>query len=221
MKKCEYCNKNFYPKDPRTRTCSRVCSGKLSHKNSLPVSVNCRQCEKPFLIKKSKVDIHGNYCSDACREKKKEFLLNCITCKKDYIAKKPNGKYCSIPCEKDGQRKQLLDLQCFCCKKAFQRPSFTVRKNTRVFCSTKCRNRTYSQENPNRYGSRWARIRERFVKKHDYTCMVCGERNEEKYGLEVHHVVPINEFFDPEDGNVETNLMVLCKTCHKEKHNNN
>ena len=45
-------------------------------------------------------------------------------------------------------------------------------------------------------------------------CACCGE--EEKCKLEIHHIMPKSIY--PELIDVETNLIVLCHTCHKYLH---
>lgn len=220
-KTCEYCNSNFQTKDKRKRTCSRSCSGKLGHKNSKVTTTSCKFCEKEFQIQYSKIDHKGNYCSDTCREQGATvFQIECHNCKNLFSSKRKEYKYCSEACKLENQQKQLIDLTCFCCKKSFQRPSFTVQKDKkdRVFCSTKCRDKNFSRENPSRYGSRWSRIREKYVKKHNHTCEICGSINKEKYGLEVHHIKPINTFSNVDEANTEDNLMVLCISCHRLQH---
>lgn len=72
----------------------------------------------------------------------------------------------------------------------------------------------------NNYGSNWLYVREERLSLDDFECQNCGMTNEEsekKYGrgLEVHHIVPIKEFEEPEDGNYIENLISLCTDCHR------
>lgn len=59
------------------------------------------------------------------------------------------------------------------------------------------------------YGSNWDWIRKRVLERDDDTCQVCHSQ-----GSHVHHIIPIREFEDPEDGNYKENLITLCASCH-------
>jgi len=56
-----------------------------------------------------------------------------------------------------------------------------------------------------RYGRAWKRIRDRYAAKHP-NCERCGAPTEE-----IHHITPLCEG----GGYDDTNLMALCRRCHK------
>lgn len=205
-----------YKRDRSRQTCSRSCSAKLGSINSKKTITNCKVCKVEFEIVKHKIQKDGNYCSIIC--KKRRFKNNCVTCNKEYLTDRKGTKYCNEECMKLGQKKKIVKCICECCKEEFERPSFTVASNKRVFCSKRCGQRQFSRDNPNRYGSRWSRIRERKVKADDYTCNRCNKQTFESYGLNVHHIVPIEEFSTIEEANIESNLETLCYECHMEHH---
>lgn len=67
------------------------------------------------------------------------------------------------------------------------------------------------------YGPGWAVIRER-VQERDEVCRYCGEDGSVTR-LEVHHITPLRFYGESEmhtlaDGNVESNLILLCRRCH-------
>lgn len=83
---------------------------------------------------------------------------------------------------------------------------------------------TAGSNNPNwrggysrRYGSGWSVAREN-VRERDEVCQHCGHDGSDRR-LEVHHIVPVRAFREPEDRSVadahdEENLVLLCKRCH-------
>ena len=59
------------------------------------------------------------------------------------------------------------------------------------------------------YPPDWLERRERTRKRYDYTCQVCGRR-ENFWNLHVHHIIPLSQ-----GGNhALENLTLLCKKCH-------
>lgn len=61
-----------------------------------------------------------------------------------------------------------------------------------------------------RYGRAWKRIRDRYVAAHPL-CERCLEQGRYTPTQEVHHIIPLA------DGgtHVDSNLMALCKSCHR------
>jgi len=59
----------------------------------------------------------------------------------------------------------------------------------------------------NRYGEDWYSIRLRILERDNHTCRKCGKINSK----EVHHLIPYNLT----KNNSDTNLITLCKRCHK------
>ena len=60
-----------------------------------------------------------------------------------------------------------------------------------------------------RYGSRWRKIRQLYIKDHP-VCELCERKNILKPVEEVHHIVPLSQG----GTHREENLMSLCKSCH-------
>lgn len=70
------------------------------------------------------------------------------------------------------------------------------------------------------YGKNWYKQRRAARERDGYECVVCGmpdEEHESKFGwrLEVHHIVPVREFDEPEDANRLENLITLCRPHHQ------
>mgnify|MGYP001603504493 CR=1 FL=1 len=80
------------------------------------------------------------------------------------------------------------------------------------FCSDHCGRLWYSNH-------RWHDAREAAKERAGYACERCGAAPLE--GLEVHHQEPINPaegYGRPSCAHHQTNLTVLCPTCHREDH---
>lgn len=65
------------------------------------------------------------------------------------------------------------------------------------------------------YGSNWRKMREKTLERDNYVCVVCG-RGEDVLGRQpdVHHIIPLREFKEPEDANYLDNLVTLCNKHH-------
>lgn len=69
------------------------------------------------------------------------------------------------------------------------------------------------------YGNHWDEQREKRLEQDSHTCQRCGMTDDEHCeetgkGLDVHHIIPINDYDDPDNGHELTNLITLCRTCH-------
>lgn len=67
-----------------------------------------------------------------------------------------------------------------------------------------------TKEERARYGYRWRKIRDRFIKEHPL-CFRCLEKGEAELATEVHHIIPL----DHGGKNEEDNLQSLCHSCHQ------
>lgn len=84
------------------------------------------------------------------------------------------------------------------------------------FCKThqKESNKNYEKyqrdpETAKRYGRKWRKIRNQFIKEHPL-CQQCLKENRLKTAEEVHHILPLKRGGTHD----ENNLMSLCKSCH-------
>lgn len=99
---------------------------------------------------------------------------------------KPDGKHCII-CGKD------------------------LPKFKRKYCSWECWEKWYNQLAPARY---WNDLRQRIIKRDNYTCQKCKTKFETDENLEVDHITPIFMGGDMWD---MKNLQTLCKKHHNQK----
>lgn len=71
------------------------------------------------------------------------------------------------------------------------------------------------------YGPKWQKQREKALKRDNRRCQRCGidsESHKEKYGrdLDVHHITPARKYDDYDEQNRLSNLISLCRKCHRE-----
>jgi len=69
------------------------------------------------------------------------------------------------------------------------------------------------------YGENWWSQRRQALEDAGHKCRVCGlsgeeHRNQHGFGLDVHHIRPLDSFDPPEKANRLDNLAVLCRQCH-------
>lgn len=170
---------------------------KRSHGESLAtVEKKCRECGEVF----EAYEYRGRkVCSKTCRNKMFEQTFE--------------G-------EQNHNWKEPVVLSCEWCDNEFEVPE--KRKDSARFCSYDCANRWKSEAwtgeshhnwnggSLNYYGANWLKMRRRVVER-DQMCRICRLQDGR---LEVHHIVPIKEFENPEDANREDNLILLCSKCH-------
>jgi predicted restriction endonuclease len=88
----------------------------------------------------------------------------------------------------------------------------------KVFCSKKCLGQSMKKLVKTKrtyrfYNKAWKKI-SRSVKKRDgYTCQICHKQLESR-GLDVHHIISLQEFGSAKQSHFQENLITLCKCCH-------
>lgn len=66
------------------------------------------------------------------------------------------------------------------------------------------------------YGENWYRQRERCLKRDNFQCRICGNVTSNHSVPDVHHIKPLRTFDVPEEANNLSNLICLCRYCHKQ-----
>lgn len=218
-KKCEICDGIVETVDTKrgrsVRTCSKSCASKLAIISQKKIELPCKICGTTTQINQSARNLPV-YCSPNCRKKKHH--IKCVICEKMFYTSHHDSKTCSKPCACKLVSQKIVKYTCSSCKEVYERPSSLVRTKTNNFCSRKCASKHFSIGRLNtsqRYGKDWHIIRENRLRFDHYTCLSCMKHNSElDVRLEVHHVIPIKEFEQPDDGNYKENLRTLCSTCH-------
>lgn len=175
------------------------------------VKSNCKICNKETLV--NKAVISGNlpvYCSSECKSLRYEH--NCEICDKYFRNSKADTRTCSRSCQTELRRRKVIKVKCYLCNLEFERPTSDVYEGKRVFCSKKCRDNQHSLDNPSRYGTNWKSMRKKAIIRDNNKCTVCGKSDE----LEVHHLIKLKTFKNPNDANYLDNLKTVCNSCHKD-----
>ncbi|HEY5903141.1 MAG TPA: Zn-binding domain-containing protein, partial [Anaerolineales bacterium] len=72
---------------------------------------------------------------------------------------------------------------------------------------------------PNDYGPEWPKLRDRVRLRDNYTCQVCGTREDGRQH-DVHHKTPFRAFVSRAEANRMENLTTLCPSCHHKAEQN-
>jgi 5-methylcytosine-specific restriction endonuclease McrA len=94
---------------------------------------------------------------------------------------------------------------CVCCGKKLP-------ERKRKYCRDECKFE-YIRETSEYHVLSWAEMRDKILKRDNYTCKDCGASKDAF--LEVHHVNPIHKGGPEFD---EKNLITLCIKCHDKRH---
>lgn len=232
--RCEWCGKEYIvrpSKVGKTRFCSKECRAKWQSyrmsKEKHPlwkggkIAKVCPVCGKIFFTHPSQ---NKKYCSKECaaKDRKSMIVKICPICGRIFTVPKTkmhSRVYCSKKCKAIAMKRRLKK-KCLNCGKEFEVIAHEYDK--RVFCSYKCMGEWMSknnrgENNPNWKGGRseyrgenWKIQRKKALERDNYTCQLCGS----KQNLEVHHIIPFNDFKSYEKANELNNLVTLCKSCH-------
>lgn len=208
---CSICESEFTARNDyrgrKRETCSHSCASRRAYQNQAVVA-ECDVCKAEFKTARSVVSAGLPL---RCPEHKDfRHRPTCSVCGVVFYADRNTTHLCSQECILDWQRSQLVETSCFCCGKKAERPSFTVIRGGRQFCSKRCNMRTFSRENPMRYGGEWPKWVRR-IKDRDKVCQVCDSPE----SLQVHHFKKLTEFDNPNDSHHDENLVLLCESCHR------
>lgn len=200
------------------------------HGDPIP-NVKCDKCGVEFYSRSKEKwcgDCHSVSGSDNPRYNGGKEEADCVECGSSfeyYPSSKP-GLYCSKCVESKGyfwgndnyEEVSVENLyECEMCGKEIVR----YEDQDNYFCSVECSGRWKSEnivgENhhnytggPSKRGSNWYRARRDARERYNETCQICGE----KENIEIHHIIPVCLFNDPDDSNDEFNLICLCESCH-------
>lgn len=173
-------------------------------------------------------------CSKKCRThlfkqssskpRKKGRFFVCKNCGQEFRTYPSRIKkvFCCKKCCHEYWKKKRVTKICKGCGKEFVLPyTGSIRK----FCSQECYlGCIHGKNNPNwaggrdcYYGTDWSQQSEKARERDNYTCQICGLKQENNYrALDVHHIVPFKKFSlkNHEQANKLDNLITLCSPCH-------
>ena len=226
--KCPVCGSDIPPRN--TTYCSQEC-----WKQSVTdrVLTKCECCGKTYEIKRSKAD-RTRFCSKECQTaaQRNKVHVTCEYCEEDYeirASRKDSTRFCSRSCKDQWKRsKEPKTTACTCsyCGMSIEKEPYLANQHDDHFCDDSCRGRWISEnqknsDNPNwkggvthEFGENWPRQRRRVMNR-DEICQICGSDGSDTH-LDVHHIVPRSEFDIVENANSLLNLVLLCRSCHKQ-----
>lgn len=136
------------------------------------------------------------------------------------------GVHCSKKCQYAARKTKLakpkIVLVCLGCGETFERLPSTLKKTAGAgkFCTRACRDAHWIGDlTPNyqdgttthNYGPHWQSARRATLDRDLRACQHCGVGGE----LDVHHKVPFRMFDDLDAANHLSNLISLCRPCHR------
>ncbi len=182
------------------------------------------------ILKIEKIKPNPIYCSKECYLKKhiNGKIVKCANCSKKFRVegyRKAKNFYCSREC-----RKTSKIIKCSYCYKEFKRKPAIIKRNKKnQFCSQECMGKWQSEnkrgENSNTwlggwekyYGENWVKQKNLARKRDNYTCQLCGKKENGK-SFDVHHKIPFRKFGKERylEANKLSNLITLCSNCHSQ-----
>lgn len=218
--KCDWCGDEFerHPSQVlKHKFCSRKCMGEWQSKNW-------------------KGENHPNW------EGGKKAKVSCDYCGKVFkkwgtVVPKSEHHFCSRECGGNWRAENLKgknhfrwsreERKCDCCGKVFEIPQWQIKRGKNHFCSRECMCKWESENlvgenNPHwkggyepYYGPNWLRQRRKARVRDNYTCQICGEK-EDGRKHDVHHIIPFREFGLEKynEANQLSNLITFCHPCH-------
>ena len=150
----------------------------------------------------------------------------CPTCKKEFASFQSLKRiYCSAKCYHQGGNKKCkpenkVIKKCDYCGKNVVRPASNFHSK-KTFCDYICMAKwqsvnTKKQNHPrwtggtrNAKGVGWKAARDKARTLSNGKCKMCG-----KTAKDVHHKIPVRCFKKPSDAHHQSNLIVLCHSCH-------
>jgi DNA-directed RNA polymerase subunit RPC12/RpoP len=229
-RKCPVCGTEYQAnpsrlKQRRNLACSLECSYKLrSGKRVERISRLCATCGKPVekLLSQMGRCKHGSvFCSRACHYAGRSLGVTRRVVSQPYTYT-AEGKARMIEASKKLKgRRAFHILTCLNCGKEFDDANGgRERKSGLTFCSLDCCNTYRKGENnpawrgghPKYYGPDWRAARRATWKRDDYRCRRCGVKPRNR--PDVHHIIPVGSFPNPNDAHYLENLVSLCHSCH-------
>lgn len=187
------------------------------------------ECKSKYQVKNGTIVLVCSICGDYYKVPR-YFATIENTRKSKYCSKQCHSEAFKIKRQGEGNPLWVDKIKKICpvCKKEF----WVAPSNKFICCSDKCghkrRSSIYRRENHwnwtggNRhdYGPEWKAIARGIRKRDNWTCQVCGIYSKGRNGpvgvLHVHHIKPLLSFKgDYNEANKESNLVSLCKHCHR------
>lgn len=209
----------------RQTTCSRACSYKRRNLQKVRSAHDkpCPVCGHSVLRSASKLKSkHGSvFCSRNCHYKGRSLGLTKRIVTKPYTYT-PEGKAALLAASRKpkGKRRHHY-LTCLNCLKVFDDLNRgRKRRSGMIFCSLSCcnayrkgaSNPSWRGGHPEYYGPDWRKVRREVRERDGHMCLRCGAATQK--WPDVHHIVPVSSFENPNDAHFLDNVVSLCHPCH-------
>ena len=243
-RECKFCKNIFQPKRVDSFFCSESCRSKnyrferFKYVQQHQIKCAVLHCES-FAYKTNMCNAHY---SKTMYKPKKEFLINCIFCKKEFYTKRTNTKFCSTNCAQtfrarlNGVEPKKLIATCVCKQCNVE---YKPKKGDRTtFCSRECslkymtvhgKTKFYKISLDNAKQRRKKRIKNngyetinkiKVFDRDNWRCHICGCKTpKEKKGTyemnapELDHIVPLAAG----GSHTYANVSCACKRCNIKK----
>jgi 5-methylcytosine-specific restriction endonuclease McrA len=111
-----------------------------------------------------------------------------------------------------GESLTEVTLTCPECGGEFTRQQSNARgENT--YCSKECKDQAWDKGVTDEMYRGFWKYREE-VQERDEVCQRCGHDGSDQF-LDVHHITPVRKFDDPDKAHQLSNLVLLCRSCHR------
>jgi len=224
--RCEYCGESFLESSSNVRFCSQECRSEgedVSGENSNAweggtiSEIVCEWCRE-----KEEVDLSsskGRFCSDDCR----------LEWWSEWSSKQTGKAHPNW--EPDAHE----EVMCENCEETFIREVRDIGTEN-YFCCNECRVEWWGEwtaenqrgeNHPNwedndelYYGPKWDDVRLSTIIRDQSRCRICKRTPVNLQGgtrdITVHHIEPLKTFDSYEKANVQSNLVTLCRSCHRQ-----
>ncbi|WP_459810417.1 HNH endonuclease [Halopiger thermotolerans] len=195
---CSGCGTEFYDPKARREYCDDCNPNAGEHNgnwNDAKETTTCERCEATFSYYPSNKE--GRFCS-TCVEQSDEFLGTPYSEVHDIERTKRVCEFCG----------RIIDVL-----------QSRVEKYPVRFCSHKCHALSQTErwcDDRNVYNGKWRTTRRRALDRDDHTCQHCGRsRSDIGHEPDVHHLVPVRDFDNPQNAHTLDNVICLCRRCHR------
>lgn len=210
------------------------------HGDPLP-NRECKGCGTEFYVGKAQRKF-CDACNPNAGEhngnwKEAKESTTCESCETEfeYYPSNEEGHFCSDCVEADGtfegtrfwRRGERVEQECDPCGTAREVLKSDVKRGDRRFCDRNCLSEWMSEnrrgedhyhwiDEETKYTGRWRSVRRAALERDDYECQRCGKKMDEMdRELDVHHLVPVRSFDDPQEAHRLLNLVSHCRRCHR------
>lgn len=209
---CSGCGDDFYDPKSRREYCDDCNPNAGEHNGNWKAAKehgNCERCGVAFEYYPS--DEEGIYCPE-CVEEADDFLGD------------PYSEVVDV---------ERIRRECDHCNQTLPVLAPERKHGAGRFCSLECLSRWMSVnrqgenhhqwiEGERKYAGNWWQARRNPLRRDGYKCQHCGKTSAEiGRNPDVHHIIPLREWEDPQEAHQLDNLVSLCRVCHRNAEANN